>query len=88
MEKEVLIKLEEEKETLMEEEGASFALMEDDFANYAGRGSMKKTNLVGEDDGLGALRDGGKDCRVDDEALDLDDSRLMRENEDSNGVRD
>ncbi|BAT93483.1 hypothetical protein VIGAN_07245100 [Vigna angularis var. angularis] len=43
---------------------------------------------VGEDDGLGALRDGDKDCRVDDEALDLDDSWLMRENEDSNGVRD
>ncbi|KOM54963.1 hypothetical protein LR48_Vigan10g085500 [Vigna angularis] len=43
---------------------------------------------VGEDDGTEALRDGDKDCRADDEALDLDYSWLMRENEDSNGVRD
>ncbi|KAG2409712.1 uncharacterized protein HKW66_Vig0003770 [Vigna angularis] len=62
--------------------------MEDDFANCAAHGSMKKTNLVVEDDGLGALRDVGKDCRTDDESLDLDDSWLMHENEDSNGVRD
>ncbi|KOM55508.1 hypothetical protein LR48_Vigan10g140000 [Vigna angularis] len=57
-----------------------FASMEDDFANCATHYSMKKTNLVvfrcgslqvGEDDGLGALRDGDKDCRADDEALDL-----------------
>ncbi|KAG2391728.1 uncharacterized protein HKW66_Vig0125110 [Vigna angularis] len=61
--------------------------MEDHFVNCADHGSMKKTNLVGEDDDPGALRDGGKDCRVDDEALDLDDSWLMRENEHSNGVR-
>ncbi|KOM31410.1 hypothetical protein LR48_Vigan01g096500 [Vigna angularis] len=43
---------------------------------------------VGEDDGPGALRDGNKDCHAEDEALDLDDSWMMCENEDSNGVRD
>ncbi|WVY93428.1 hypothetical protein V8G54_032516 [Vigna mungo] len=54
---------------------ARFASMEDDFANCTTHGSMKKTNLVvGEDDDPGALHNGGKDCRADDEALDLDDS--------------
>ncbi|WVZ02117.1 hypothetical protein V8G54_022923 [Vigna mungo] len=54
---------------------ARFASMEDDFANCAAHGSMKKTNLVvGEDDGLGALHNRGKDCHADDEALNLDDS--------------
>ncbi|WVY94262.1 hypothetical protein V8G54_033350 [Vigna mungo] len=61
--------------------------MEDDFANCVAHDSMKKTNLVGEDDDPGALHNGDKDCQTDDEALDLDDSWLMRENEDSNGVR-
>ncbi|WVZ12720.1 hypothetical protein V8G54_017250 [Vigna mungo] len=54
---------------------ARFASMDDDFANCAAYGSMKKTNLVvGEDDGLGALHNGDKDCCADNEALDLDDS--------------
>ncbi|WVZ06676.1 hypothetical protein V8G54_020022 [Vigna mungo] len=38
---------------------------------------------VGEDNGPGALHDGDKNCRADDEALNLDDSWLMRKNEDS-----
>ncbi|WVZ23667.1 hypothetical protein V8G54_002211 [Vigna mungo] len=42
---------------------------------------------VGEDDGPGTLRDSEKNCHVDDETIDLDDSWLMHENEDSNGVR-
>ncbi|WVZ20453.1 hypothetical protein V8G54_007775 [Vigna mungo] len=42
--------------------------------------------MVGEDYGPGALHDGDKNCRTDDEALDLDDSWLMHENEDSNGI--
>ncbi|WVY97787.1 hypothetical protein V8G54_029938 [Vigna mungo] len=61
-----------------------FPSMEDDFTNYAAHGSMKKTNLVvGEDDDPGALHNGDKDYCADDEALNLDDSWLMRENEDS-----
>ncbi|WVZ08278.1 hypothetical protein V8G54_021624 [Vigna mungo] len=56
------------------ENAARFASVEDDFANCAAHGSMKKTNLVGEDYGLGALHDGRRDCRADDEAFDLDDS--------------
>ncbi|WVZ14677.1 hypothetical protein V8G54_012243 [Vigna mungo] len=54
---------------------ARFASTEDDFEN-----------CVGEDDGPGALHNGDKDCRANDEALDLDDSWLMRENEDSKGI--
>ncbi|KAG2391433.1 uncharacterized protein HKW66_Vig0128060 [Vigna angularis] len=73
--------LRKEVTKLMQEEAiygcgkkSNFASMEDDFANSAAHGSMKKTNLVRKDDGPGTLRDGDKDCRTDDEALDLDDS--------------
>ncbi|WVZ14525.1 hypothetical protein V8G54_012091 [Vigna mungo] len=83
---ETFLRLHREKK---ENVARGFASMEDDFMNCAAHGSMKKTNLVvGEDDGPGVLHDSGKDCRTDDEALDLDDAWLMCENEDSNGVGD
>ncbi|KOM33191.1 hypothetical protein LR48_Vigan01g274700 [Vigna angularis] len=62
---EIFLHLRHEKESA----ACNFASMEDDFANCAAHDSIKKMNLVGEDDDLGALRD--KDCRADDEALDL-----------------
>ncbi|WVZ02715.1 hypothetical protein V8G54_023521 [Vigna mungo] len=76
------------------ENAARFASMEDDIRELCGSCCVRKhswwlveaSSDVGEDYGPGALHDDNKDCRVDDEAVNLDDSWLMHENEDSNGI--